>query len=187
MNNIVRAVKATVLVMTMALLTTVGAANTNDAWLCVIKANDAALCEAIANNAALCVDMAEKEQWSKAMPACKAAAERGSIMPQFLLGNMYKAGHGVAQNYAQAVRWYELAAAQGMDAAQYNLGLMYGRGWGVAQDYVRAHMWFNLAAVSGDADSVKARDITERQMTREQIAEAQRMARDCAAKNYKGC
>ena len=46
MNNIVRAVKATVLVMTMALLTTVGAANTNDAWLCVIKANDAALCEA---------------------------------------------------------------------------------------------------------------------------------------------
>ena len=85
------------------------------------------------------------------------------------------------------MRWYELAAAQGMDAAQYNLGLMYGRGWGVAQDYVRAHMWFNLAAVSGDADSVKARDITERQMTREQIAEAQKMATDCKAKMYKGC
>ena len=108
-------------------------------------------------------------------------------MPQFLLGYMYEEGHGVAQDYTQAVRWYRLAAAQGMDAAQYNLGLMYGRGRGVEQDYVRAHMWFNLAAVSGDADSVKARDITERQMTREQVAQAQQMARDCVANFYKNC
>ena len=187
MENIVGTAKTAVLVMTMALQTDAGLANTSDALLCVANANDAALCAAIANNAALCVDMAEQKQWPKAMPVCKAAAERGSIIPQFLLGKMYEAGHGVTQNYAQAVRWYELAAAQGMDAAQYNLGLMYGRGRGVAQDYVRAHMWFNLAAVSGDADSVKARDITERQMTREQVAEAQQMATDCKANRYKGC
>ena len=173
--------------MTMPLLTATNDANANDALLCAANANDAALCAAIASDAALCVDMAEKKQWTRAMPACKAAAERGSIMPQFVLGYMYEKGQGVAQDYAQAVRWYRQAAAQGMDAAQYSLGLMYGQGQGVAQDYVKAHMWFNLAARLGDADSVKARDITERQMTREQIAQAQQMARDCVAKKYKGC
>jgi len=48
-------------------------------------------------------------------------------------------------------------------------------------------MWFNLAAVSGRSISVKNRDLIAARMTREQIAKAQQMARDCAARKYKGC
>jgi TPR repeat protein len=64
---------------------------------------------------------------------------------------------------------------------------MYGLGQGVAQDYVRAHMWFNIAATAGDKDSVKNRDIAASKMTPQQIEQAQRMARECMASNFKKC
>lgn len=64
---------------------------------------------------------------------------------------------------------------------------MYSYGNGVPQDFVRAHMWFNLGAVLGDADAVKYRDLAAKRMTPPQIAEAQKMARDCHQRNFKGC
>ena len=60
-------------------------------------------------------------------------------------------------------------------------------GQGVPMDDVRAHMWFNLAAVKGDADAVKNRDIAAKNMTPQQMAEAQKLARECQARNFKGC
>ena len=55
---------------------------------------------------------------------------------------------------------------------------MYANGQGVPQDYVLAHMWFNLAAAQGNEDGKKNRDIVAKRMTSEQIAEAQKLARD---------
>ena len=52
---------------------------------------------------------------------------------------------------------------------------------------VCAHMWFNLAAAQGDANGVKNRDIVAKQMTTQQIAAAQKLARECKARNYKNC
>ena len=54
-------------------------------------------------------------------------------------------------------------------------------------DDVRAHMWFNLAAAKGNAGSVKNRDQATKMMTPLQIAEAQKLARECQARNFKGC
>ena len=54
-------------------------------------------------------------------------------------------------------------------------------------DDVRAHMWFNLAAVKGDADSVKGRGIIAHRLTPQQMSEAQKLARECQARNFKGC
>ena len=60
--------------------------------------------------------------------------------------------------------------------------MMYENGLGVPQDYVEAHMWYNLAAaqLSGeDRDlAVKNRDVVAGRMTADQIAEAQRRARE---------
>ena len=64
---------------------------------------------------------------------------------------------------------------------------MYGEGQGVVQDYTRAHMWFNLAAVKGNSNAVKNRDFVAKRMTSQQIAEAQKMARECQARNFKNC
>ena len=60
-------------------------------------------------------------------------------------------------------------------------------GQGVPMDDVRAHMWFNLAAAKGNAGSVKNRDQATKMMTPLQIAEAQKLARECQARNFKGC
>ena len=62
--------------------------------------------------------------------------------------------------------------------ALYSLGYAYIQGRGVAQDFIEAHKWFNLSAATGNADAVKARDAVAGMMTREQLAEAQRLARE---------
>jgi len=70
-----------------------------------------------------------------------------------------------------------------MALAQFVLGTMYEEGTaGGSHDYVQAHMWVNLAAsrASGDAQKKYAdyRDRLAREMTAQQIAEAQRLARE---------
>jgi len=70
---------------------------------------------------------------------------------QFNLGVAYYNGDGVAQDKAEAVRWFRKAAEQGHADAQFNLGLMYGKGEGVAQDKAEAVRWFRKAAEQGVA------------------------------------
>ena len=98
---------------------------------------------------------------------------------------MYANGHGVPQNYVEALKWFRKAAEQGDAAAQFNLGFMYRMGQGVSQNHVLAHMWFNLAASrfpsskNENRDSaIKARDASASNMTPAQIAKAQKLARE---------
>jgi TPR repeat protein len=84
----------------------------------------------------------------------------------------------VAQDYAEAVKWYRLAAEQGHANAQSNLGLMYNNGRSVAQDYIQAHMWSNLAAANGSEAGRKNRDIIAKKMTAADISKAQVLARE---------
>lgn len=100
---------------------------------------------------------------------------------------MYYKGEGVAQSSSEAVKWWRLAAQQGDAEVQYNLGVMYMKGHAVPQDNVRAYMWFNIAAVSGIADAVKNRDIVARKLNSQQMAQAQKLARDCQQSKFKGC
>jgi TPR repeat protein len=64
---------------------------------------------------------------------------------------------------------------------------MYLNGQSVLLDLMRAHMWFNIAAISGDVQSVENRNKVERQLSQQQIEQAQRMARECMASNFKKC
>jgi TPR repeat protein len=129
-----------------------------------------------ANGRGVAQDYAEAVRWFR------KAAEQGHADAQFNLGRMYGQGRGVTQDDAEAVRWYRKAADQGHADAQFHLGLMYGQGQGVTQDYVEAHMWFNLAASRASVEDQKKyaekRDSLARIMTAEQIAEAQRRARE---------
>jgi TPR repeat protein len=114
-------------------------------------------------------------------------AELGIPSAQYNLGVMYADGKGVLQDYKTAVKWYTLSAEQGDADAQNNLGYMYDKGHGVLQDYVRAHMWYNISASNGIDNGGKNRDIIAKQMTPSQIEKAQDLARECVAKDYKGC
>jgi uncharacterized protein len=59
----------------------------------------------------------------------------------------------------------------------FHLGMMYCLGREVDQDYVAAHKWFNIAALKGSVDARRCRCEISREMTTNQIAEAQRQAR----------
>jgi hypothetical protein len=48
-------------------------------------------------------------------------------------------------------------------------------------------MLFKLAAAQGFDQSAKALDVFAGQMTPADISKAERLARECAEKNYKGC
>ena len=137
------------------------------------------------------LDAYERGDYATALREWQPLAEQGYAYVQYNLGQMYRRGQGVPQNYKTATKLYRLAAEQGNASAQSNLGSMYNNGQGVLQDYVRAHMWFNIAASSGDKDASKDasenRDIVAERMTPSQIETAQRLARECEKKNYKGC
>ena len=64
---------------------------------------------------------------------------------------------------------------------------MYEKGQGVVQDYIRAHMWLNLAAIKGDSILIENRDTVARKMTPQQVVQAQKLARECQARNFKNC
>ena len=116
------------------------------------------------------------------------SAEQGNAEAQYGLGVLYIEGQDVPQDRAEGLKWYRLAAEQGHVAGQFSLGMCYYSGQGVPQDYIQTHMWFNLAASrAGGADVksiAKARDDLAGEMTRQQIAEAQRLAREWKPKTW---
>ncbi len=101
--------------------------------------------------------------------------------------SMYAQGHGVTQDYKTAFKWFELAAEQGHAGAQYNLGIMYEKGFGVAQDFARVYMWWDIAASKGNELAADGRTELQEVFSPAQIEEAQKLARECLAKNYKKC
>ncbi|MFL6806799.1 MAG: tetratricopeptide repeat protein [Xanthobacteraceae bacterium] len=123
----------------------------------------------------------------------RLAAGQGDVAAQFRLGLMYSEGQGVPQDHAEAAKWYQLAADSGYAQAQYNLGLAYAAGEGVPQDNVMAHMWLNLAVAQFPASdtrhrssAVRSRDVVASKLTREQIAEAQKLAREWRPRAQQG-
>jgi len=73
--------------------------------------------------------------------------------------------------------WLERAESGEPDAL-FNLGLMYSTGDGAPLDYITAHKWFNLAAMAGSQEARAVRAELARDMSPEEIAEAQRLARE---------
>lgn len=106
----------------------------------------------------------------------RRAAEQGHAGAQSHLANMYNQGRGVSKNEAEAVRWYRRAAEQGNEYAQFNLARMYKEGRGTPKNIIRAYMWESLAAAQGHEQARHDLGISEQLMTREQVAEAQRLA-----------
>ena len=85
-------------------------------------------------------------------------------------------------DYADALNFWKPLAEQGHAGAQYNLGTMYYNGLGVPQEHILGCMWFDIAAASGSESAINSPDFFAR-MTPDQIAKAQRMAREWMAEH----
>ncbi|MES9956406.1 MAG: SEL1-like repeat protein [Sedimenticola sp.] len=82
------------------------------------------------------------------------------------------------RDFRTASAEFEVLANQNDADAQFMLGYMYAVGEGILQDYIKAHKWFNLAASQGKEGASNAREKVAARMTPQQVAKAQRLARN---------
>ena len=115
------------------------------------------------------------------------AAEQGHSDAQLNLGAMYRNGRGAPENFVLAAKWYRIAAKQGHSLAQDNLGTLYYFGHGVSQNNLTAHMWSNLAFIGGSIEAGPRRDFIAEEMTQDDLAIAQDMAKKCMDSQYQNC
>jgi TPR repeat protein len=100
-------------------------------------------------------------------------------------------------NYVMAMKWWRRAADRGDPSAQMKVAYLYeeGRG-GTPVDYTQAYKWYDIAAAivgakidrlpiaashngeKDNSDQLKHRDQVATHMTSDQIADAQRLARE---------
>jgi clan AA aspartic protease (TIGR02281 family) len=117
------------------------------------------------------------------------AAEGGDVTSQSAIGAAYFRGEGVPRNYAEAMKWWRKAAEQGDAYAQWSLGGVYKGGYGVPQNFILAYMWYAVSGHEPDNEWMAKRDLEEiaLHLAPSQIAEAQKLAQQCTASNFKAC
>lgn len=71
-----------------------------------------------------------------------------------------------------------MVAQGGTQDALFELGMVYCSGRDGATDLIQAHKWFNLAALRGNEAAKQYRLEISREMSKAEIAAAQKLARD---------
>jgi TPR repeat protein len=76
--------------------------------------------------------------------------ERGDVRAMNNIGLLYANGHGVPQDYKEALKWWRMASERGNAWAMNSIGDLYENGQGVEQSYAEALDWYGRAAQVGD-------------------------------------
>lgn len=87
--------------------------------------------------------LAAEREWRQSAMAGDTSAMLG-------LGMLYDTGHGVHQDFAQALSWYRRAANAGSGRAMFNVGAMYDSGRGIDANRREAMRWYVLSAAKGN-------------------------------------
>lgn len=99
----------------------------------------------------------QRKDYAAAVRLLQPLAEGGDARAQVQLGTLHYHGHGVPENDALALQWYDRAARQGHAQAQYLLANLYAFGHaGVPEghDAMRvAAQWYFEAARQGHMDA----------------------------------
>ncbi|MGD0024393.1 MAG: tetratricopeptide repeat protein [Xanthobacteraceae bacterium] len=130
------------------------------------------------------------QDYAEAMKWLRKSADQGNADGEFYLGLAYAKGQGVTQDYPEANKWFRKSADQGDLGAQSILGFNYAAGRGVSQNSVEALKWSILAVSQTVASqsnpnagalrdaAAHNRDLFATKMSANQIAEAQKLARE---------
>lgn len=76
----------------------------------------------------------------------QAQAEQGNVNALFEMGQAYRLGLFVEQDYDKAAEYLSKAANKGHSDAQNSLGLLFQKGLGVVQSFGVAKQWFEASA-----------------------------------------
>ena len=108
------------------------------------------------------------------------SAVQGDAESQWKLGDIYFK----AENYPEAMKWYTKAAEQGSYVYQNELGMKYSIGKGTPKNEMEAYKWLALSTktkwdgfMSEEQNAVVLRDKLAAGLTKEQLLEAQRLAK----------
>ena len=124
------------------------------------------------------------QDYKKALNLFQKLAKQNNIEAQYTLGQMYYDGNGVTKDYIEAVKWWEISADKGESLSQDALAEAYYNGKGVEKNYILAYKWFNIFKANNSESLNKTLNINgylealEKQMTPEEIAEAQKLSRE---------
>ena len=94
------------------------------------------------------------------------------ISATFVLGDFYQD----QKIWQRAFDCYEKAAGHGIVIAMFRCGYFLKEGKGTVQNYAAAYAWYNIAAARGDRFSLEARNELTDLMTKEQVAEGQKLS-----------
>ena len=87
----------------------------------------------------------DAEQYDKAVPKLRAAADKGHRKAQYRLGMCYKEGYSVQKDRKKAVELFMKSAKQDYAKAQFQLAKAYLKGKGVTANADEARKWIKRA------------------------------------------
>ncbi len=117
----------------------------------------------------------------------RAKAQAGDPKAQLSLGlKIINAADGLKKNPAMTENWWLRAAKQGHTIAQMNLGLLYSRGGLGEKHPIKAYQWAKLSLMRGNQRAKQLVETLEKELTPEQIAEAEKFIRSFKPVKEKG-
>lgn len=101
-----------------------------------------------------------REDYKAALKLLQPLAENGNAEAEYVLGNLYFYGHGVAKNKAEGLKWWTKSGEHGHVPALTTLTMAYTSDWfGLTKDEAEASKWFGKAkalAEGGNADAMES-------------------------------
>ena len=99
-------------------------------------------------------DLVESHCW------CLKAAKQDVKAAMYTVGQNFRKGTGVAQDFTEALKWYRRGVVHGNSSCQLMLGnlhlhMEHGQKMGVRYDVNEAHRLFRLSAAQGNANATK--------------------------------
>jgi hypothetical protein len=141
----------------------------------------------------------KQKDWNKAFEKFSTIAVYEFPEAQFItanaalnLGNLYFLGLGTSVNHKKSFYWTKKSADRGLLIAYKNLAKHYEYGYGVTKNLLLAHAWY-LVSIKGILDGsskeiiLNSIDRTKSKLSASKIEKAQKLARECVRKKYKGC
>ena len=104
------------------------------------------------------------------------ASDQGDDEATTILGTMYYSGEGVPKDAVKSIELFQKAAVKGFSMAQIRLAVACYQGEVVYKDKISAYAWANLAAARGDEYAPRFRGIIEKELTKAEIIEAQKLS-----------
>ena len=99
-------------------------------------------------------ELLQKNQFDKAIPLLKQAAELGNPEAQYNLAYFLQNGEGTTRNVSEAIEWYKKSSLQNFNDSHYALMMAYGNGEGVEQNTSLAFEYAMKCANNNDATCI---------------------------------